>query len=59
MSLNDPHVVRAEYATENGLAGRASVYRWTDGADPHGRRLPPFDGPLRVTRAPYVFVAEK
>lgn len=35
MSLNDPQAVRAEYATEKGLAGRASAYRWADGTDPH------------------------
>lgn len=32
--LDDPERVRAEYATEEGLAARASVYRWSDGPDP-------------------------
>lgn len=45
MSLNDPEAVRAEYASEQGLTGRMSVYRFAD-------------GPLRVRRAPVVFVAE-
>jgi len=35
VSLNDPQAVRTEYATEERLAGRASVYEWADGDDPH------------------------
>lgn len=34
MSLNDAEVVRAEYASERGLAGRMAVYRFADGPDP-------------------------
>ncbi|MFN2471334.1 MAG: class I SAM-dependent methyltransferase [Gaiellaceae bacterium] len=34
MSLNDPDVVRAEYASEHGLAGRKAAYRYATGPDP-------------------------
>ncbi len=33
MSLHDPEVVRREYATEAGLAGRIAAYRHADGPD--------------------------
>lgn len=33
MSLDDPEVVRAEYASENGLVARASVYQGLAGPD--------------------------
>ncbi|MGH3072510.1 MAG: class I SAM-dependent methyltransferase [Gaiellaceae bacterium] len=33
MSLNDPKVVAAEYATERGLLGRRDAYRYADGPD--------------------------
>ena len=32
-SFNDPAGVREEYASERGLATRASVYRWSEGPD--------------------------
>ena len=31
--LDDPQLVREEYATECGLEARASIYRWADGPD--------------------------
>jgi len=31
--LNDPEVVRTEYATEHGLEGRRAAYRYADGPD--------------------------
>jgi SAM-dependent methyltransferase len=31
--LNDPEVVRAEYASEQGLLGRRAAYRWATGPD--------------------------
>ena len=31
--LDDPQHVRAEYANEQGLEARASIYRWSDGPD--------------------------
>ena len=34
MSLTDPEVVRAEYASERGLAGRKRAYRFAEGPDP-------------------------
>jgi SAM-dependent methyltransferase len=37
LRLNDPAVVRAEYASERGLSGRIAVYRFAHGPDP--RRL--------------------
>ncbi len=33
MSLNDPKVVAAEYASETGLLGRRDAYRYADGPD--------------------------
>ena len=33
MTLNDPHVVAAEYATERGLEGRRAAYRFSTGPD--------------------------
>lgn len=33
MTLNDPELVRDEYATETGLVGRRAAYRWADGPD--------------------------
>ncbi len=33
-SLGDRDAVRREYATEQGLEARASVYRWAEGPDP-------------------------
>ena len=33
MTLNDPEVVRTEYATERGLEGRRAAYRYADGPD--------------------------
>jgi SAM-dependent methyltransferase len=33
VSLDDPAVVRAEYASERGLEGRMAVYRFADGPD--------------------------
>jgi hypothetical protein len=47
MSLNDPERVRREYATETRSAARRAGYT-----------LPPFKGPLRITRAPVVVVAD-
>ena len=35
MSLRDPEVVRAEYATETGLAGRKAAYRFAEGPNPY------------------------
>jgi SAM-dependent methyltransferase len=35
MPLHDPEDVQAEYASEAGLLGRASVYQWADGPDAH------------------------
>jgi SAM-dependent methyltransferase len=32
---NDPKVVAQEYATEKGLVGRRSAYRYAEGPDPH------------------------
>jgi SAM-dependent methyltransferase len=37
--LHDPEQVRVEYADDVGLTARASVYRWADGPDVHGRLL--------------------
>ena len=34
MTLTDPEVVRAEYASERGLAGRKHAYRFAEGPDP-------------------------
>ena len=34
MTLSDPEVVRAEYASECGLAGRKHAYRFAEGPDP-------------------------
>lgn len=31
MTLNDPELVRQEYATEAGLVGRRAAYQWADG----------------------------
>jgi SAM-dependent methyltransferase len=31
VTLNDPELVRDEYATETGLVGRRAAYRWADG----------------------------
>jgi SAM-dependent methyltransferase len=39
LSLNDPDVVGAEYASERGLVGRISVYRFAQGPDPRGIAL--------------------
>jgi SAM-dependent methyltransferase len=33
VTLNDPGVVRTEYATERGLEGRRAAYRYADGSD--------------------------
>ncbi len=33
MTLNDPDLVRVEYATEDGLLGRRAAYRWAEGPD--------------------------
>jgi SAM-dependent methyltransferase len=33
VTLNDPQLVREEYATEAGLVGRRAAYRWADGPD--------------------------
>ena len=46
MSLDDPDVVRAEYASERGLLGLAGTIPAS------------FEGPLRARRAPCIFVAE-
>ena len=35
MSLCDPEVVRAEYASERGLAGRKAAYRFAEGPKPY------------------------
>jgi SAM-dependent methyltransferase len=35
VSLRDPEVVRAEYATETRLAGRKAAYRFAEGPNPH------------------------
>ena len=34
MTLHDPEAVRAEYASERGLAGRKHAYRFAEGPDP-------------------------
>ncbi len=34
MRLNDPELVRREYVSEKGLAGRAAAYQWAEGPDP-------------------------
>ncbi len=34
MTLNDPELVRREYASERGLEGRRAAYRFADGPDP-------------------------
>jgi SAM-dependent methyltransferase len=33
VTLNDPQLVREEYASEAGLLGRRAAYRWADGPD--------------------------
>jgi SAM-dependent methyltransferase len=35
VSLDDPELVRAAYASEAGLVARASIYRFAEGPDPH------------------------
>ena len=35
MSVHDEDVVRREYATEHGLAGRKAAYRFAEGPNPH------------------------
>jgi len=35
VTLHDPEVVRREYATERGLAGRKAAYRFAEGPDAH------------------------
>jgi SAM-dependent methyltransferase len=35
LTLHDPEVVRREYATERGLAGRKAAYRFAEGPNPY------------------------
>jgi hypothetical protein len=39
MSLADPDIVRREYATEDGLAARASVYGGVEFGEGDARRI--------------------
>ena len=74
MSLSDPEVVRAQYATETGLETRRSIYSNREGDDARVRsrtrraehpggdnadRVPDGVGPVRVGIRVTVFVAQR
>ena len=56
MSLDDPEVVRAQYATEHGLEARRSIWSMITEAD-KAERVPDDVGPVRAGTRVTVFVA--
>ena len=58
MSLDDPEIVRAEYAAEDGLEARRSISESGEGVD-HGRSRPADIGHVCAGTRVTVFVAKQ